>query len=89
MLKKSFEIITDIMKPLLPVAADMAKTGVRVTGKLTGRLGGLAASFLRKRFGIKTRGVKRKVRKALRVTMLVSGAVSVLSFAGLLMSHKK
>ncbi len=83
------DLISAVAKALVPMAADLAKAALSAGGKLAGKLGGAAARSLRKKFGLRTRGAKRKTRKLLRTTALISGLVCALSFAGLVLTHKK
>ena len=88
-MEKIFELVSAVAKALVPMAADLAKAVLSAGGKLAGKAGGAAAKALRKKFSLRTRGVKRKTRKLLRTTALVSGLVCAASFAGLLLTHKK
>ena len=88
-MNKVLELVSGVAKALVPMAADLAKASLGAAGKLAGKAGGAAAKALRKKFKLQTRGVKRKTRKFLRTAALVSGLVCALSFAGLLLTHKK
>ena len=88
-MNKIVDLVSAIAKALVPMAADLSKAALSAGGTLAGKAGGAAAKALRKKFGLQTRGVKRKTRKLLRTTALVSGLVCAASFAGLLLTHKK
>jgi len=88
-MKKIVDLISAIAKALVPMAADLAKASIAAGGKLAGKAGGMAAKALRKKFKLRTRGVKHKTRKFLRTTAVISGLVCALSFTTLLLTHRK
>ena len=83
---KILGLATDVVKAVLPVAADMARQLLITVAKLLKMLGRLGLSALKSKG---TKRVLRKGRKALRITALVSGGVAVLSCAGLILGHRK
>ena len=85
-MNKLLELMTDTIKALLPATADLAKHLLGASLTAAGRLGKLAFSAVTSR---KSKKLLRKGRKALRITALVSGTVTLLSCAGLILSRKK
>ena len=83
---KILGLATDVVKAVLPVAADMARQLLITVAKLLKMLGRLGLSALKSKG---TKRVLRKGRKALRITALVSGGVAVLSCAGLILGRRK
>ena len=88
-MKKILDLVSAVAKALMPMAADLAKAAMSAGGKLAGKAGSAAAKALRKKFGLRTRGVKHKTRKFLRTTAVISGLVCALSFTTLLLTHRK
>ncbi len=83
---KILGLAADVVKAVLPVAADMARQLLVTVAKLLKLLGRLCLSALKSKG---TKRVLRKGRKALRITALVSGGIAVLSCAGLILGRRK
>ena len=88
-MEKLFGIIGKIVKALLPVAEDLVRAVFGVAGKHSKKLTKAAAPVVRKVIDRRTRGLKKKARKVLRSTALISGLVCAASIAGIALTHKK
>ena len=83
---KLIAVAAELGRAILPAAANIARMGLGAALELTGRLGSLALDLLKKK---KSSGLRKKTRRLLRKTALISGTVAVLSVAGLVLTGKK